>query len=85
MGSVVHLTCAATGTPTPRVQLYLQGLSIISELDDPSIVQKTIVVNPETAGEYYCIASAIIVQPEGGARPVTRFRSIFIEIEIEGE
>lgn len=82
-GTVI-LTCAATGTPLPSVQLYHRGgLSIESEEIDPSTVQKALIVNQDSVGEYYCIASATIIQPEGGPRHVTRLRSIFIEIEGE--
>lgn len=76
----MQLTCAATGTPPPRVQLYLGNLGIVSEVDDPSVVQKTIVVNPDSVGEYYCTAVGIIVDPEGGARPASRHRTIYVEI-----
>ena len=76
----MNLTCVAVGIPPPNVQLYFKGGANIAS--GRSIAHRTIIVNPDSAGEYYCIASAMIIRPEGGARSVTRLRSIFIE---EGE
>lgn len=65
-GVEVELRCEGRGFPPPTVRLYHDGLSLISDSSDRSEALRHLVVNQNTVGTYFCLASNTIVAPQGG-------------------
>ena len=80
LGNQLIIRCEARGMPPPQVNLRRGKLRISSEVvDDASVAVKTLVVTPESVGEYLCSASNAFVPPEGGIQLVTVFKTITVE------
>ena len=82
-GHLVQLRCEGSGIPIPSTTLWFKSSFVPSQSQNPLVIQKELVVTPESAGLYKCSASNIFVKPTGGA--LSTFSQKFINVEVFGK